>query len=158
LCFNFFFSFYFFSLLFFSSYFFFLSFTTPHNTSPPATLCSPLCCTIHHVPLFPLQFDWNITRNENMADISGLQIAYSAWRLLLDGETADPRLPGLNLNTRQLFFLSAAQVILHDDFKRRLYCAVNRKNPRLCLIFAWAMFCMLHSSQDEYTNFLIPVP
>jgi hypothetical protein len=93
-----------------------------------------------------------------MADISGLQIAYSAWRLLQEGETADPRLPGLNLNTRQLFFLSAAQVNVHDDFTHRRSDAMHRASPRLCLIFAWEMLCKLHSSQDEYRNFLIPVP
>jgi hypothetical protein len=98
-----------------------------------------------------------VTRNENMADISGLQIAYSAWRLLQEGETADPRLPGLNLNTRQLFFLNAAQVNVHDDFTHRRSGAMNRTRPRLCLIFSWEIFCMLRSSQDYYTNFLIPV-
>jgi hypothetical protein len=107
---------------------------------------------------FPLQFDWNVTRNENMADISGLQIAYSAWRLLQEGESADPLLPGLNLNTRQLFFLSAAQVNVHDDFTHRRSDAMIRTSPWPCPIFAWKMLCRLHSSQDEYTNFLIPVP
>ncbi|PSN56045.1 hypothetical protein C0J52_11802 [Blattella germanica] len=55
------------------------------------------------------KFDWNVTRNENMADISGLQIAYKAWRNLQEAEPPDARLPGINLNTRQLFFLNAAQ-------------------------------------------------
>jgi predicted metalloendopeptidase len=57
-----------------------------------------------------LQFDWNLTRNENMADISGLQIAYKTWSLLQEENDPDPRLPGINLNARQLFFLNAAQV------------------------------------------------
>ncbi|XP_069672464.1 endothelin-converting enzyme-like 1 [Periplaneta americana] len=56
-----------------------------------------------------VQFDWNVTRNENMADISGLQIAYKAWRQMQEGDSPDPRLPGINLNPRQLFFLNAAQ-------------------------------------------------
>ena len=128
-------------------------------TSAPATLCSPLCPTIHHVPLFPLQFDWNVTRNENMADISGLQIAYSAWRLLQEGEAADPRLPGLNLNTRKLFFLSAAQVIEHDDFTHRLSGAKNRTNPRLCLLLLGKCFalCIAHRTiiQISYSCLLI---
>jgi len=72
-----------------------------------------------------------------MADISGLQIAYSAWNLLQEEDAADPRLPGLNLNTRQLFFLSAAQVNVHDDFAHRRSGALNRTFPRLCLLFAW---------------------
>jgi hypothetical protein len=93
-----------------------------------------------------------------MADISGLQVAYSAWKLLQEGETADPRLPGLNLNTRQLFFLSAAQVNVLNDFTHRRSGAMNRTSLRLCLIFSWEILCVLHSSQDEYKNFLIPVP
>jgi hypothetical protein len=153
-----FFSFYFFSLLFFSSYFFLhytpSFFTRPHNNYPPATLCRPT----HHVTLFPLQFDWNVTRNENMADISGLQIAYSAWRLLQEGETADPHLPGIKLNTRQLFFLSAAQVNVHDDFTHRRSGATNRTVPRLCLILTWEMLCMFHSSQDDIKIFLFLPP
>ncbi|PNF32145.1 hypothetical protein B7P43_G02843 [Cryptotermes secundus] len=56
-----------------------------------------------------VQFDWNLTRNENMADISGLQIAYKTWSLLQEEHEPDPRLPGINLNARQLFFLNAAQ-------------------------------------------------
>jgi predicted metalloendopeptidase len=65
------------------------------------------------------QFDWNVTRNEDMADISGLQIAYRAWSSLQEGDAADLRLPGLNLNTRQLFFLNAAQVNVHDELRNR---------------------------------------
>jgi hypothetical protein len=45
-----------------------------------------------------------------MADISGLQIAYKTWSLLQEEHDPDPRLPGINLNARQLFFLNAAQV------------------------------------------------
>jgi hypothetical protein len=64
-----------------------------------------------------------------MADISGLQIAYKTWSLLQEGDTPDPRLPGINLNPRQLFFLNAAQVKLpgevrnlcHDTHYRLLF-------------------------------------
>jgi predicted metalloendopeptidase len=82
------------------------------------------CFIIRHVQTFlsaslTLQFDWNVTRNENMADISGLQIAYRTWRLLQEGDAPDPRLPGLNLNTRQLFFLNAAQVNVRDESRNR---------------------------------------
>lgn len=55
-----------------------------------------------------LQFEWNITKNENMADISGLQLAYQAWETDTEGKEAT--LPGINLNAQQLFFLNAAQV------------------------------------------------
>jgi hypothetical protein len=47
-----------------------------------------------------------------MADISGLQIAYKTWSLVQEEDDPDPRLPGINLNARQLFFLNAAQVKL----------------------------------------------
>ncbi|XP_068084571.1 neprilysin-1-like [Anabrus simplex] len=63
-----------------------------------------------------IQFDWNVTRNENMADISALQIAYSAWRTLHEemGTAIDPRLPGIKLDARQLFFVNAAQSYCSD--------------------------------------------
>lgn len=107
-------------------------------------MCCLLPSTIHHVRMFLLQFDWNVTRNENMADVSGLQIAYKAWRLLQEEETEDPRLPGLNLNTKQLFFLSAAQVNMHDDFTNRSSYAMNGTSPNLigkcctCYVAHWA--------------------
>lgn len=43
-----------------------------------------------------------------MADISGLQMAFQAWKSVTDGK--EPTLPGVNLNAQQLFFLNAAQV------------------------------------------------
>lgn len=56
-----------------------------------------------------LQFDWNVTRNENVADIGALQIAYHTWHILTNGK--DRSLPGLEaLRPSQLFFISAAQV------------------------------------------------
>ncbi|KAL0269471.1 UNVERIFIED_CONTAM: hypothetical protein PYX00_007186 [Menopon gallinae] len=55
-----------------------------------------------------VQFDWNVTKNENMADISGLQLAYHAWETVIGFEN-EPALPGIQLNARQLFFLNAAQ-------------------------------------------------
>ncbi|XP_049961838.1 endothelin-converting enzyme-like 1 [Schistocerca serialis cubense] len=59
----------------------------------------------------PVQFDWNVTRAENMADVAGVQVAYEAWRS--QQETApveDARLPDLPLAPQQLFFLHAAQI------------------------------------------------
>ncbi|XP_065339082.1 endothelin-converting enzyme 1-like [Cloeon dipterum] len=57
-----------------------------------------------------VEFDWNITINENMADISGLHIAYGAWRReQLHLGYSDPTLPNIDLNKEQLFFVSAAQ-------------------------------------------------
>ncbi|KAG8247652.1 hypothetical protein J6590_056435 [Homalodisca vitripennis] len=64
--------------------------------------------------LVDVQFDWNITRNENMADVSGLQIAYETWRSLPD-HMGDFRLPGLTaLSPTQLFLLQAGQVYCSD--------------------------------------------
>ncbi|XP_031780463.1 neprilysin-1 isoform X2 [Nasonia vitripennis] len=55
-----------------------------------------------------VQFDWNVTRNENVADIGALQIAYHTWHILTNGK--DRTLPGLEaLRPSQLFFISAAQ-------------------------------------------------
>jgi predicted metalloendopeptidase len=59
------------------------------------------------------QFDWNVTINENMADISGLHVAFEAWRReQLHGGYSDQTLPDVNLNKDQLFFVSAAQVLI----------------------------------------------
>ncbi|XP_014222216.1 neprilysin-1-like isoform X1 [Trichogramma pretiosum] len=55
-----------------------------------------------------VQFDWNITRNENVADIGSLQIAYHTWHTLTNGK--DRTLPGMEaLRPSQLFFISVAQ-------------------------------------------------
>lgn len=59
---------------------------------------------------FVAQFDWNMTKNENVADIGALQIAHKTWHILTNGK--DRSLPGLEgLRPSQLFFISAAQVI-----------------------------------------------
>jgi predicted metalloendopeptidase len=56
-----------------------------------------------------VQFDWNMTRNENIADIGALQISHKTWYSLTNGK--DRSLPGLEgLRPSQLFFISAAQV------------------------------------------------
>jgi len=56
-----------------------------------------------------VHFNWNATRNENMADINGIETAFQTW---LDhvGAISEPGLPGLNLSNQQLFFVTAAQV------------------------------------------------
>lgn len=55
-------------------------------------------------------FEWNVTRNEHMADISGLHVAYETWHNLQKTHP-DPRLSGLNLSPSQLFFLHSGQVL-----------------------------------------------
>ncbi|XP_008550399.1 endothelin-converting enzyme 1 [Microplitis demolitor] len=55
-----------------------------------------------------VQFDWNVTRNENVADIGALQISYQTWHTLTNGR--DRALPTLDaLRPSQMFFISAAQ-------------------------------------------------
>ncbi|XP_015109217.1 neprilysin-2 [Diachasma alloeum] len=55
-----------------------------------------------------VQFDWNVTRNENVADIGALQISHQTWYTLTNGR--DRTLPSLEgLRPSQLFFISAAQ-------------------------------------------------
>ncbi|XP_076284156.1 neprilysin-1 isoform X4 [Lasioglossum baleicum] len=55
-----------------------------------------------------VQFDWNVTRNENVADIGALQISFKTWHTLTNGR--DRSLPGFEgLRPSQLFFISAAQ-------------------------------------------------
>ncbi|XP_049813864.1 endothelin-converting enzyme-like 1 [Schistocerca nitens] len=59
----------------------------------------------------PVQFDWNVTRAENMADVAGVQVAYEAWRSQQEAAPVeDARLPDLPLAPQQLFFLHAAQI------------------------------------------------
>ncbi|XP_011636388.1 neprilysin-1-like [Pogonomyrmex barbatus] len=56
-----------------------------------------------------VQFDWNVTKNENVADIGALQISHKTWHTLTNGK--DRSLPGLEgLRPSQLFFISAAQI------------------------------------------------
>ncbi|XP_026273433.2 endothelin-converting enzyme 2 isoform X2 [Frankliniella occidentalis] len=66
----------------------------------------------HSVRLFgrshSVAFDWNVTSNENLADIGALQVSYDAW---LDLHRANPdfRLPSVDLTPHQLFFVGVAQ-------------------------------------------------
>ncbi|GAB1862340.1 Endothelin-converting enzyme 1 [Camponotus japonicus] len=56
-----------------------------------------------------VQFDWNMTKNEIVADIGALQISHRTWHTLTNGK--DRSLPGLEgLRPSQLFFISAAQI------------------------------------------------
>jgi predicted metalloendopeptidase len=56
------------------------------------------------------QVDGNLTQNENFADITGFQIAYSSYLNSRRGKLAEGKLPGLNMTLNQVFFLTAAQV------------------------------------------------
>ncbi|KAG8036773.1 hypothetical protein G9C98_004095, partial [Cotesia typhae] len=65
-----------------------------------------------------VQFDWNVTKNENVADIGALQISYQTWYTLTNGR--DRALPVLDaLRPSQMFFISAAQSKrCYDEFAR----------------------------------------
>ncbi|TSU49999.1 Membrane metallo-endopeptidase-like 1 [Bagarius yarrelli] len=66
------------------------------------------------------KFSWKIaggqnvsgitTLGENIADNGGVRQAYKAYMKWVDREGEEPRLPGLDLNHKQLFFLNFAQV------------------------------------------------
>lgn len=72
-----------------------------------------------------MQFDWNMTRNEIVADIGALQISHRTWHTLTNGK--DRSLPGLEgLRPSQLFFISAAQVtISFFRFFLLLFISIN---------------------------------
>lgn len=52
----------------------------------------------------------NQTLGENIADNGGLKAAYHAYLELMKGQPEPKKLPGLNLNHKQLFFVAFAQV------------------------------------------------
>ena len=65
------------------------------------------------------------TQGENIADNGGIKEAYLAYKQLVKIEGEEPRLPGLDFSTEQLFWISAAQTwcsvyrpgILHHLYK-----------------------------------------
>lgn len=65
--------------------------------------------------LFYEQFDWNVTSNENLADIGALQVSYDAW-LNLNKVHSDLRLPMVDLSPHQLFFVAVAQVSCNSQY------------------------------------------
>lgn len=65
--------------------------------------------------------DGNLTQNENLADIAGLQVAFSAYRkyrLAASNEDlkTERRIPGLLLTLEQAYFLTVAQVRLSRNW------------------------------------------
>ncbi|XP_032676208.1 membrane metallo-endopeptidase-like 1 isoform X2 [Odontomachus brunneus] len=57
----------------------------------------------------PIQINGLLTKNENIADNVGLEVAFAAFQKRLLTERPQPRLPGLtNITDEQLFFLSYA--------------------------------------------------
>ncbi|KAG0717186.1 Endothelin-converting enzyme 2 [Chionoecetes opilio] len=74
--------------------------------------------------LIAFEIDNVITRNENLADISGLRTAFRAYRRWEERKGEEPRLPALPLNPHQLFFVSAALP----------YCAVTTQVGNILLM------------------------
>ncbi len=60
-------------------------------------------------PLSDLHVNGHLTVTENIADNGGLKMAYIAYKKVSAGKPEPAALPGLNLNSDQLFFLSMAQ-------------------------------------------------
>lgn len=52
----------------------------------------------------------NNTLGENIADNGGLKAAYHAYLEIMKNKAEPPKLPGLSLSHRQLFFVAFAQV------------------------------------------------
>lgn len=50
------------------------------------------------------------TLGENIADNGGVRQAYKAYMKWVEREGEEPRLPGLDMDHKQLFFLNFAQV------------------------------------------------
>lgn len=73
-------------------------------------------CIINQYSEFPLDNDngimvsGNKTIRENIADISGINLAFSAYESYLTKNGEEPKLLGLDFNNKQMFFLRYAQL------------------------------------------------
>ncbi|XP_067125489.1 neprilysin-like isoform X2 [Centruroides vittatus] len=73
-------------------------------------------CIINQYSEFPLDDDngimvsGNKTIRENIADISGINLAFSAYESYLKKHGEEPKLLGLDFNNKQMFFLRYAQL------------------------------------------------
>jgi neprilysin len=63
------------------------------------------------------------TQGENIADNGGIKEAYNAYQRYVAENGPEPKLPGLNYTTNQLFWISAAQT----------WCSVYRPGNLICI-------------------------
>lgn len=78
----------------------------------------------------------NNTLGENIADNGGLKAAYHAYLEVMNNKPDPPKLPGLSLNHRQLFFVAFAQVWCSSVTKEANTLLIGKfPIPYLTLIF-----------------------
>jgi len=72
-----------------------------------------------------LNVNGNMTLGENIADNGGLKIAYAAYKRWIEENGKEDKLPGIDLNHNQLFFLSFGQLwcSLYNEQKGKIIVA-----------------------------------
>lgn len=73
----------------------------------------------------------NFSVGENIADNGGLRTAYSAYVKWTEENGEEKPLPVLGLNTKQLFFISFAQVFIDILLISRFYSSIFNKFTEL---------------------------
>lgn len=69
-----------------------------------------VCLKLTEVGIPLLQLNGINTQGENIADCGGLKEAYLAYESWMTRHDEEPYLPGINLNGRQMFWVSAAHI------------------------------------------------
>ncbi|KAI5630575.1 VLP3p-4, transcript variant X7 [Venturia canescens] len=64
----------------------------------------------YHVPEVNLNLDAYNTRDENVADVGGIKIAYLAYKSWVKRNKPENKLPGINRSPEQMFWIGAANV------------------------------------------------
>lgn len=83
--------------------------------------------------LITLDFQLNAsnTRDEDMADLAGMKVAYDAYITWVQENGVEPRLSGLNFSPNQLFWISSAihHCAKHSDQTLQRYIANYQLSP-----------------------------
>ncbi|OXB78129.1 UNVERIFIED_CONTAM: hypothetical protein H355_007271, partial [Colinus virginianus] len=90
------------------------------------------------------------TLGENIADNGGVRQAYKAYLKWLEQEGKEPKLPGLNLSHKQLFFLNFAQVRTLRNPQTRLKC--KEKTSSTCKAIHHWLQVWCGSYRPEYAS------